>query len=67
MSYDDFEEWWKTRTGDSEPNIPVLPEYMVWQLEQLNIAGGDGNTPRANGEGERHCHSVHFCCHSTKD
>lgn len=29
VSWDEFLEWFTDRTGDDEPDIPVLPEYMV--------------------------------------
>lgn len=29
VSWDEFLDWFKKRTGDDEPDVPVLPEYMV--------------------------------------
>lgn len=34
LTYPDFEAWWKTRLGIEDPDIPVLPEFMVSQVEE---------------------------------
>ncbi len=35
-TYDDFAAWFRFRTGDDEPDIPVLPEYMVRKVGALS-------------------------------
>jgi Ca2+-binding EF-hand superfamily protein len=35
ITYDEFEKWFKERTGDDEPDVPVLPEYMVGKIHTL--------------------------------
>jgi hypothetical protein len=37
VTYDQFERWWRDRTGDDDPDIPVLPESMV-RARQLDHA-----------------------------
>jgi hypothetical protein len=42
-----FEEWFMNRTGDDEPSIPVLPEYMVSKVAEdksLNLEQDLGRT-----------------------
>ena len=41
MTFNDFERWWKERAGIVEPDIPVLPEFMVQRIaEQSRGYGG---------------------------
>ena len=35
VTYKEFEAWWKSRTGDDDPDIPVLPESMVKKINDL--------------------------------
>jgi len=35
VSYDEFDSWWRERTGDDAPDIPVLPESMVRKINEL--------------------------------
>lgn len=34
INFAGFEEWWKFKAGISDPDIPVLPEYMVSQISE---------------------------------
>ena len=34
VTYKQFEEWWKKRTGDSDSSIPVLPESMTNKIAE---------------------------------
>ena len=34
ISFSAFEAWWKDRAGIQEPDIPVLPEYMVMRIAE---------------------------------
>ena len=34
ISFSGFEAWWKDRAGIQEPDIPVLPEYMVMRIAE---------------------------------
>jgi hypothetical protein len=35
INYEEFEAWFCVRTGDDDPDVPVLPEYMVMKVDQL--------------------------------
>ena len=34
ISFSAFEAWWKDRAGIKDPDIPVLPEYMVMRIAE---------------------------------
>jgi Ca2+-binding EF-hand superfamily protein len=36
VTYEEFAAWFKVRTGDDEPEIPVLPEYLVRKVSHLS-------------------------------
>ena len=36
VNMDEFATWFKYRTGDDEPEIPVLPEYLVRKVGTLS-------------------------------
>lgn len=36
VTFEEFASWFKFRTGDDEPDIPVLPEYMVRKVGDLS-------------------------------
>eukprot|EP01052_Picozoa_sp_SAG31_P015669 SAG31_NODE_1013_length_10376_cov_9.342220_8_plen_212_part_00 len=43
ITYDEFEQWFKVRTGDDDPDVPVLPEctqpphfLLVWALRSTH-------------------------------
>ena len=38
VSFAEFEYWWRSRTGDDEPDIPVLPESMVSKVNEITSA-----------------------------
>ena len=33
MNFTGFEAWWKSQSGATDPDIPVLPEFMVMKIE----------------------------------
>ena len=35
VSWNEFESWWMTRTGDDEPTCPVLPESIVSKIDEV--------------------------------
>ena len=35
VSWNEFEGWWMTRTGDDEPTCPVLPESIVSKIDEV--------------------------------
>lgn len=35
VDWDSFEEWWKLRMGLTETNVPVIPEYFSYKLQEL--------------------------------
>eukprot|EP01051_Picozoa_sp_SAG22_P010044 SAG22_NODE_879_length_6707_cov_14.725787_2_plen_311_part_00 len=35
VTFEEFERWFKKITQDTDPEVPVLPEYMVSKLSQL--------------------------------
>lgn len=35
VTYEDFAAWFKVRSGDTEADVPVLPEYMVAKVKAL--------------------------------
>ena len=35
VNFDEFETWFKERTGDDDPVLPVLPEYMVQKIQDM--------------------------------
>ena len=39
VTYDEFDAWWRDRTGDDAPDIPVLPESMVKKINDLASSG----------------------------
>jgi CRP-like cAMP-binding protein len=51
VSFGAFQMWWKERTYDDEPNIPVLPEYMVQQLRDVRIET-DGDVYMTGDDGD---------------
>lgn len=40
VSWDEFEKWWVSRSGDPEPSCPVLPEGMVTKIDEAAPIGG---------------------------
>ena len=40
----DGEDWWKARIGFDDPGIPVLPEYLVKKVEDIDRRQGAGST-----------------------
>eukprot|EP01043_Picozoa_sp_COSAG02_P053531 COSAG02_NODE_5923_length_3939_cov_1.522135_4_plen_473_part_01 len=38
VTFAEFEFWWRSRTGDDEPDIPVLPESMVAKVNDISVA-----------------------------
>ena len=38
VTFQEFENWFKERTGDAEAEIPVLPEYMVRRLRTCVVS-----------------------------
>ena len=36
VSFPEFDYWWRTRTGDDDPDIPVLPESMVKKIDEIS-------------------------------
>ena len=36
VNYDEFVAWFKFRTGDDDPTLPVLPEYICGKIENLS-------------------------------
>ena len=36
ISFKSFETWWKENAGIVEPDIPVMPEYMVTKIAELS-------------------------------
>jgi tetratricopeptide (TPR) repeat protein len=49
VTYDEFAAWFKVRSGDDEPEVPVLPEYMVTKVKDLT-ADGEGLGDRSGKE-----------------
>lgn len=43
ITYNEFAAWFKVRTGDDEPEIPVLPEYMVEKVKTMSDNQGTGS------------------------
>lgn len=43
VTKEDFSAWFKVRSGDTEADIPVLPEYMVEKVKALSNGEGLGN------------------------
>lgn len=39
LNYAAFESWYKERLGIDDPNIPVLPEFMVQKIEEAAFYG----------------------------
>lgn len=39
LKFGGFEAWWKERLGIDEPDIPVLPEYMVQKIDEASLLG----------------------------
>ena len=37
VSWNEFESWWMTRTGDEEPACPVLPDSVVRLSDPLAV------------------------------
>jgi hypothetical protein len=35
VNFEEFEEWFKSRTGDDDAVLPVLPEYMVAKITHM--------------------------------
>ena len=35
VSWDQFEAWWRQRSGDDEGTVPVLPEALVMRVNDL--------------------------------
>ena len=35
VNYEEFVAWFKFRTGDEDPTLPVLPEYIVSKIKAL--------------------------------
>ena len=48
VTFNDFERWWKERAGIVEPDIPVLPEFMVMRIAEKSrgMGGWTGNARR---------------------
>lgn len=40
VTFNDFERWWKERAGVREPDIPVLPEFMVLRISDQTRSNG---------------------------
>ena len=40
VTFNDFERWWKERAGIVEPDIPVLPEFMVQRIAEQSRGYG---------------------------
>ena len=36
VNFAGFEAWWKAQSGATDPDIPVLPEYMVMKIDERN-------------------------------
>ena len=36
VTFAEFEWWWRSRTGDDDPDIPVLPESMVKKVNEIS-------------------------------
>lgn len=43
LDYASFEAWYKERLGIDDPNIPVLPEFMVQKIEEAAFYGQSRN------------------------
>lgn len=41
VCWDEFEKWWRARSGDNEGTVPVLPEGMTDQANRL-VSWGNG-------------------------
>ena len=48
VDWDAFEDWWKLRMGLTETNVPVIPEYFSYKLQELGYRKGDLSEPGAS-------------------
>ena len=51
VTFSAFESWWKERAGIQDPDIPVLPEYMVMRITEKakNKSSWSGNRDTLHG------------------
>lgn len=42
VNYDEFVAWFKFRTGDEDPTLPVLPEYICSKIDNLSQQEKEG-------------------------
>eukprot|EP01046_Picozoa_sp_COSAG06_P060131 COSAG06_NODE_12683_length_1343_cov_1.403537_1_plen_211_part_00 len=52
VNFAGFEAWWKERTGMSDPDIPVLPEFMVLRIQDRVAAERSWDTVLASRGGK---------------